>query len=498
MSKSMKTARKLGLIIIMASFLGGIVLIPQTWAAETATVNTRIGKLAFTHDFENGYPTDETVKKLYDEIDFQRACQAYLWGLPIVSIAQWQHAHETVFDAGDGDFVIYTTYIDKLGILTANVTTPYVFAIANLMRTGPLVLELQPGLNASGMGTFWQRAVVDIGAMGPDQCKGGKYLILPPGSDMPDVEGYFMVRMPTQNVFLGVRSLDPDMEKGLSWIRSMQMYPYAERDNPPKTKFINAANRKWNHVQPRGMAYWQRLADIINNEVVQEHDRVMMAMLKPLGIEKGKPFNPNERQKKILTEAALVGEAMAKANTYEKRFDDVLYRPDTHWKYVMVWDWTHETDYYHQLDELASYTYEAIGTNRAMATQKPGVGQAYLGAYKDNRGVWLDGGTSYRLHVPPNPPMKEFWSITVYDVDTRCIIDNTQQIADRSSRMDLIKNDDGSVDIYFGPKAPKGKEKNWIPTVPGKGWFAYLRLYAPTEPYFKRSWKLPDIENIRD
>jgi hypothetical protein len=101
------------------------------------------------------------------------------------------------------------------------------------------------------------------------------------------------------------------------------------------------------------MAYWERLADIINNEVVQEHDRVMMAMLKPLGIEKGKPFNPTERQKKILIEAALVGEAMAKANTYDKRFDDVFYRPETHWKYVIFWDGTHETEYYHQIDELA-------------------------------------------------------------------------------------------------------------------------------------------------
>ena len=182
---------------------------------------------------------------------------------------------------------------------------------ANLMRTGPLVFELQPGLNAGGIATFWQRGIVDIGAMGPDQCKGGKYLILPPGSDMPDVEGYFMVRMPTQNVFLGVRSLDPDTNQGLAWIRSLQLYPYAERANLPKTKFIDAGSKEWSHMQPRGMAYWERLADIINNEVVQEHDRVMMAMLKPLGIEKGKPFNPNERQKKILTEAALVGEAMA-------------------------------------------------------------------------------------------------------------------------------------------------------------------------------------------
>ncbi len=477
-----------------ALLIGAMVAVP----VRAETVQTRIGELSFTHDFENGYPSDETVEKLYDEIDFQRACQAYLWGLPLVSIAEWQHAHEEVFGAGDGDFVIYTTYRDKQGILTANVTTPYVFAIANLTRTGPLVLELEPGPNASGLGTFWQLAIVDIGAMGQDQGKGGKYLILPPGSDMPDVEGYFMTHMPTQNLFIGVRALDPDSEKGMAWIRSLQLYPYAERENPPQTRFVDAGSKAWSHMQPRGMAYWERLADIINNEVVQEHDRVMMATLKPLGIEKGKPFDPSDRQKRILIEAALVGEAMAKATTYEKRFDDVLYRPDTHWKYVMVWDWTHETEYYHQLDEMASYTYEAIGTNRAMATQMPGVGQAYLGAYKDSEGEWLDGGTSYRLHVPPNPPMKQFWSVTVYDVDTRCPIDNEQQIGDRSSRMDLIENDDGSVDIYFGPEAPVGKDRNWIPTVPGKGWFAYLRLYAPTEPYFERSWKLPDIESIGD
>jgi hypothetical protein len=473
-----------------------IIAISIAVPAAEQTVQTRIGELEFTHDFENGYPTDETVNKLYEEIDFQRACQAYLWGLPLVSIAEWQHAHETVFGASDGDFVIYTTYRDKQGILTANVTTPYVFAIANLARTGPLVLELQPGPNASGLGTFWQLAIVDIGAMGQDQNQGGKYLILPPGSEMSDVEGYFMARMPTQNLFIGIRSLDPDPEKGMAWIRTLQLYRYDERENPPQTKFIDAGSRIWSHMQPRGMAYWERLADIINNEVVQEHDRVMMAMLKPLGIEKGQPFKPNDRQRKILAEAALVGEAMAKANTFEKRFNDVLYRPETHWKYVIVWHWTHETEYYHQLDEMASYSYEAIGTNRAMATQKPGIGQAYLGAYKDSKGKWLDGGKSYRLHIPPNPPMKEFWSVTIYDVDTRCPIDNEQQIADLSSRMDLIENNDGSVDLYFGPEAPEGKEKNWIPTVPDKGWFAYLRLYAPTEPYFERSWILPDIEKL--
>ena len=146
---------------------------------------------------------------------------------------------------------------------------------------------------------------------------------------------------------------------------------------------------------------------------------------------------------------------------------------------------------------MASYTYEAIGTNQAMATEIPGVGQAYLGAYKDSEGKWLDGTNNYKLHIPPNAPAKQFWSITLYDVDTRCMINNEQQIADKSSRMDLLTNEDGSVDLYFGPTAPEGKEQNWISTVPNQGFFAYLRLYAPLEPYFERTWVLPDIEKVK-
>ncbi len=191
---------------------------------------------------------------------------------------------------------------------------------------------------------------------------------------MPDVESYHMVRMPTNIVWFGFRSLIPDKEKGLEWIRSLKLYPYAERNNPPVTKFIEANNKDWSQVQPRGMAYWERLSQSINAEVVLPHNRVMMAQLKYLGIEKGKEFKPTERQQKILEEASVVGEAMAKANTFEKRLNDVYYRPETHWKYVMVWDFTHETKYYHQLDEMAAYSYEAVATSRAMATKIKKIG----------------------------------------------------------------------------------------------------------------------------
>ena len=163
---------------------------------------------------------------------------------------------------------------------------------------------------------------------------------------------------------------------------------------------------------------------------LEPRDVLFHAMLKSLGLEKGKPFRPDARQTNILTDAALVGEAMAKAAS------------------------------------------------------------AYLSAYEDKAGEWLDGGSSYRLRVPPRVPMQLFWSVTLYDVDTRALIRNAQKIADRSSRMDLKKNPDGSVDIYTGPTPPPGFEQNWIPTVPGRSWFAYFRFYNPTQPYFDRSQPL--------
>jgi hypothetical protein len=243
------------------------------------------------------------------------------------------------------------------------------------------------------------------------------------------------------------------------------------------------------------MDYWEQLAAVLEREPVQDRDRFFMAMLKPLGIERGKPFNPDERQKRILSEAAAVGELMAKANAFDKRFADSRYRPDAHWDYVIMADPAQDLPGLSQLDERAAYFYEAVALSKGMVNKTPGVGQAYLGSYRDKEGHAFDGEKSYRLRVPPNPPARQFWSVTVYDADTRSIVQNEQQIADRSSRQDIIKNA-GSVDVCFGPTAPKGFENNWIPTVAGRAWFAYLRLYAPLEAYFDKSWPLPDIEQV--
>ena len=203
-------------------------------------------------------------------------------------------------------------------------------------------------------------------------------------------------------------------------------------------RFIRPEGKRWSQAQPRGMAYWETLAEILDREVIEDRDRFMMAMLKPLGIEKGKSFDPDPRQKEILEEAAFVGEAMAKANSFEKRFEGARYRPETQWDYVIMLDPLQETKFYSQLDERSAYCYEAVTTSKAMVSKTPGVGQAYLGAYSDGDGEWLDRSKTYRLTVPPNAPMKQFWSVTVYDNDTRCVIDTEQKQADLSSVMGLV------------------------------------------------------------
>jgi hypothetical protein len=452
-------------------------------------IDTRIGTLEFTHDFANGYPTQKTVEKLYDERDFQRACQAYIWSLPAVSFASWQRGITKGLGARNGQIVAILSLEARRGILTANATTPYYLAFADL-SAGPLVLQIPARGVQGGITDAWQSNI-------PDSEAPAKYLVLAPGQTMPeDVAGYALRRSSTFNIFFGVRLTDPDPQSAKEALAQLRLYPYARRDNPPKTEIFDVGTKAWSGGPPRGMEYWERLDEVIQREPAEPRDIFFHAMLRPLGLEKGKPFKPDARQTKILTDGALVGEAMAKANSADRRFAGSKYRSDAHWDFALQLDADNPGAFWNLLDERASWFYEAVGAGPAMAPKRPGPSSAYLGAYKDKSGQWLDGGASYRLRVPPGPPIKLFWSVTLYDVDTRALILNEQKIADRSSRMDLRKNEDGSIDIHCGPKAPAGFEQNWIPTVPGRSWFAYFRFYQPTEAYFDRSWPLPDFERL--
>jgi hypothetical protein len=458
-------------------------------------LDTRIGKIAMQGEL----PAHESIARLYAELDFQQATQSYLWALPLVSYPQWQEEFRDKLGAHSGDLMVLNSYEDKLGVITANATTPYILGFVDLSETGPLVIELPPGPTAGGIGDFWQRAIIDMGQTGPDKGQGGKYLVLPPGTEPPaDAGKYYLAKSETMNVLVGFRVLDPDPAKGKALVEKFKMYPYAKRNEPSTTRLLSPAGKPWSGTQPRGIAYWERLHQIIQKEPVNERDRFYMAMLASLGIEKDKPFNPNTQQRQALEQGVQVGELIAKANTFAKRFPDAQYWPDRHWDTVLnIAEPSQRVAYYDQLWERSAWFYEAVTNTKGMVSKTPGLGQTYLGAYTDAKGEWLDGGKTYRLHVGTPPPARQFWSMTVYDIDSRCLIDNPQRKADLSSRQDLQKNADGSVDLYFGPTAPKGFENNWVQTLPGKHWFSYFRLYAPTEAYFDKSWKLDDITIVQ-
>lgn len=465
-----------------------------TGGPHSQSLDTRIGPIAM----EGELPAHASIAPLYAELDFQQATQAYLWALPLVSYAQWQGEFRDKLGAKSGDLMVLNSYEDKLGVITANATTPYILGFVDLNETGPLVVELPPGPTAGGVGDFWQRAIIDMGETGPDKGKGGKYLVLPPGAAVPaDGGNYYLAKSETMNVLVGFRVLDPDPAKGRALVEKFKMYPYSNRAQPSKTKLLTPGGKAWSGTQPRGMAYWERLHQIIQKEPVNERDRFYMAMLASLGIEKDKPFKSSEAQRKALEQGAQMGELIAKANTFAKRFPGAQYWPDRQWDTVLnIAEPSQRVAFYDQLWERSAWFYEAVTNTKGMVSKTPGLGQTYLGSYTDEKGRWLDGGKNYRLHVGAHPPARQFWSMTVYDIESRCLIDNPQRKADLSSRQGLKRNADGSVDLYFGPTAPAGFESNWVQTLPGRQWFSYFRLYAPTEAYFDKSWKLDDIKLV--
>jgi hypothetical protein len=464
-----------------------------TLTLQAETLDTRIGKLEFTQAFVDGYPTHETVDKLFDEMDFQRACQAYIWSIPIASMAQWQYSHNEQLGAENGQIVFVESYKDKLGGLTYNATTPYVLPFIDLSEE-PWIVEMPtPAGKVRGAAhDLWQIQLAEI-------VEPGKYLFVGPGQPVPEgaeAAGYKVHVSPTNSILLGIRLMSEDRAERMEMLDKVAVYPYAERENPNPRGYIGADGKPWMAASPRGMEYWVRLADVLNREPVAERDRFFMAMLKPLGIEKGKPFNPDERQTAILTEAALVGEAMAKANDFlNPRLEDAHYLDGSHWEYATTSPPDQRREHYEDLDGRAAWLYEAVTNDLAMHGQKTGKGQVYMASYSDADGDWLDGGKNYVMHIPADVPAETFWSFTAYEVSTRTLINNQYEIADRSSRTDLAINADGSVDLYIGPDKPAGdKSKNWIPSEPDRGWFTYFRLYSPKAAFLDMSWVLPDIE----
>lgn len=464
-------------------------------ADGTAVVIPQIGPL----DFELGMPTPGAVEKLYEALDFQRAVQGYLWAIPTVGM---ESARQMLVDnagARSGDLVLVAGYRDVSVMLGSNVTTPYVFAWLDLSR-GPLVIDYPAGATAGSLIDWWDRPLSDVGASGPDGGKGAILVVTGPQHAAPTdiLAGARLLRSRTNKVLMFCRGLDGDPDKVEAVFTKARIHALgatASREPASLLKF-KSEGELTSMAHPKGLAYWHSLARALDGEPVEDRDRFFAASLEPLGITYDGSFSPNDRQAGLLERAAFLGEAMAKANAFSKRIPGMRYREDTHWERLIPQDFDNEQDVPggSLLDERTAFYYEVTGTSAAVLSKTPGMGSAYLTAYRDRRGRPFDGGETYRLRVPANVPAKLFWSITLYDTQTRGLIQNAQQIVDRSSRQALKAGADGSVEIVMGPRAPQGFEQNWIPTTPGRAWYAYFRLFGPLEPYFERSWRLPDIE----
>src|SRR5215831_4145028 len=261
------------------------------------SLNTRVGALTF----ESGYPSQKTVETLYDELDFQRACQAYIWGIPAVGMAEWRLAHRDIMKGKNGQMLSYLDFTEKLGILTPNYTTPYIITLVDLEESGPIVIELPPGLMAGMILDAWQRVLADLGVVGPDQGKGGKYLVLPPGHEKVEPSGYYVVQSEGRTVLAGFRLLDADKEKAIREVLpGVKTYTWSKSGTGTPMGVRAVGDVKWSQMPPRGMRYWESLDKVVQSEPVMERDRLILAQLRFLGIEKGKPFNPDARQKKLL------------------------------------------------------------------------------------------------------------------------------------------------------------------------------------------------------
>ena len=478
-------------------------------------VETRIGTL----EFFDGMPNTYTVEKVYDNLDLMRGVEAFLNGVPAASL-EAVRAGFVEFGADSSSKVVITDKLmdSNMLFLTGNTDTVYVMGILDLKKDGPTVVEIPPKCGPGTVDDAFFRFVVDMGGPGPDKGEGGRYLILPPdykgeiiptiGTMQAEVMGqkYFVVQSTSYVNLIALRGFlvngKPDAAVAM-FKNGLKIYPLAKASNPPTMEFISGSKKNYNTIHANTYEFYEELHAVIEREPVSMLDPELRGLFASIGIQKGKLFSPDARMKKILTEAAAIGNATARALVFRPRLENVSRYPNSAWTLVVVDNCNYEFlkdggAGGRYLDNRTMMFYQATLNTPAMVAKMIGKGSQYTAAMTDKNGDYFDGNKNYKLKIPSNVPTADFWSVVVYDPQTRSELQTSQEFPSKNNKRDkLIQNADGSVDLYFGPEAPDGKEANWIQTIPDKGWFAYLRLYGPLGPWFDKTWRPGEIELVK-
>ena len=497
-------------------------------------VDTRIGAI----EFKDGMPSKATLDKVYDNLDFTHAFEAFVNTFQGVNRPPSTRA--ATIGVKDNEIIVFSQLMDAKSLfLTANADTVYFVGFLDLSK-GPMVLETPP----KALGTLddiWWRWVIDFGAPGPDRGEGGKYLILPPGYDGPLPEGgYFVSRSRTTRVaMLGRSFMEKDDPKPTVELikKTAKIYPYVDGGvgtsiaefltgkaklaapaEPPPTVFHEGSGKSMSTIPPNDFRFYELLNEVVQQEPATALDPELMGPLAAIGIVKGKPFAPDARMKKILTDALALANATSRSLLINPRDPSWYYYPGSAWmNFLFVSGSEFETPIpmvtregvkpfpptgYRKLDARTAFFYGVTGITPAMAMRLPGIGSQYLFAMFDANKQYFDGGKTYKVTLPKGIPQANFWSFTLYDNQTRSMLDTPQRYPRAGSQSypspAAEPGADGSTTIYFGPEQPEGvKRGNWIQTMPDKGWFTILRLYSPLEPFFTKEWRPSEIELVK-
>lgn len=461
------------------------------------------------YEFIRGFPAnEETIKKAQDATDLRRAIEAYKFFYPTV-------ATEAVIQ----QFMPHGAIANKVGIImpqdpeqqfsVANQDTPYIIATLDLKLTGPIVIDIPAGPYIGLVCDHDMSPVADMGTIGAGKGMGEKNLILPPGYNGEIPKGYAVYQSDTWEGVIAVRvvSKTGSYDESVDLAQKVKLYPLSEAGKVSSFEIVDVNGQKaplpmlsWE----TNMNFWKELHAVVDRESVQVKHRVMLGMLASVGIKKGEAFKPTERQQAILLKAVEIGYAEMRISAFANPRPSKIVWQGRQWEWLPLSGPINAKtrafggDNYRDLSASDHFFFQAWGTTAAGGMRKVGAGSLYFSSMKDTTGTYLDGGKNYKLNIPGPVPAKLFWSVTVYDSETRTII-NTDQ-GRGAVRMMFEKptaNADGSFDVYFGPDTPKGKENQWVKTIPGKGWFTYVRMYGPEGSLFDGSYKLNDIVEMK-